>query len=325
MPFDHSAHQLQAPLIHVGYPKALSSWMQKHLFKPEHGFLSILNSMESTIGVIDPPPFEFTDTQALSYIHANLARTPQHQGLTPVISAEMLIGNPYCGGFNAKQNADRLHQLFPHGKILLIVREQRQLIRSLYKTLVIWGMPHSIKRLLHPQELSMAPQFNLSYLRFDMAVQYYQQRFGTDNVLVLPYETFTQDAHGFLQRVFAFAGQDATLSLARLPVQKRVNTNQTLLNLYLQRLHNLLFLSSPFNYAGLFRSSEARTQARLRRSKRNPFPAWLDNVFEDDFRQQVERACAGQFTDSNDRLAALTGLDLAALGYDSRQPRKGTS
>lgn len=322
MPFDHTAHQLLPPLIHVGYPKALSSWMQKHLFKPEHGFLTILNSMESTIGVIDPSPFGFTESAAHTYIQSNLARTPQHQGMTPVISAEMLIGNPYCGGFNAKQNADRLHQLFPHGKVLLVIREQRKLIRSLYKTLVTWGMPHSIRRLLQPQDLSMAPQFNLDYLRFDRAVQYYQQLFGHDNVLVLPYEGFVQDPQAFLQRLFAFAGQDAARSLPRLPVQKRVNTNQTLLNLYCQRLHNLLFLSSPFNYAGLFRSTEARVQARLRRSKRNPFPTWMDNLFEDDFRQTVERACAGQFRESNDKLAELTGLDVAALGYDSQQHRQ---
>jgi hypothetical protein len=319
MSFDHHAHQLQAPLIHVGYPKALSSWMQKHLFKPDHRFLTILNSMESTISVINPSPFGFTEGPAMEYIRQNLDNHPQHAGLTPVISAEMLIGNPYCGGFNGKQNADRLHQLFPQGKILLIVREQKQLIRSLYKTLITWGMPHSIQRLLHPRDLSMAPQFNLEYLRFDLATHYYQTLFGTENVLVLPYEGFVRDPATFLHTLFTFAGQTPEASIPRLPVHKRVNSNQTLLNLYLQRFHNLFFLSSPFNYAGLFQSTEARTQARLRRSKRNPFPPWLNKLFENDFRQKVNVACKGEFRTSNDRLCALTGLDLTSLGYETSQ------
>ena len=317
MAFDHHPHQLQAPLIHIGYPKALSSWMQKHLFKPEHGYVSILNSMESTISVIDPPPFGFDEDAALAYIKASLARTPQHSGMTPVISAEALIGNPYCGGFNAKQNADRLKQLFPEGRILIIVREQQKLIRSLYKTLVTWGMPHTIKRLLNPVDTSLAPQFNLEFLRYDKAVAYYQQLFGKDNVLVLPYEQFVEDPTLFLRSLFHFAGQNADKSLARLPVQKKVNTNQTLLNLYLQRLHNLLFLSSPFNYAGLLPSTEARVHARLRRSKKNPFPKWMDNWFEHDFSQTVAKACKGKFSGSNARLAKLTGADFARYQYDT--------
>ena len=317
MAFHHQNHQLQPPLIHIGFPKALSSWLQKHLFKPEHGFVSILNSMEATISVIDPTPFSFSEQQALAYIAHSLEKTPEHQGLTPVISAEALIGNPYCGGFNAKQNADRLHQLFPEGRVLLIVREQKQLIRSLYKTLVTWGMPHSITRLLHPVDTSLAPQFNFDFLRFDLAVFYYQQLFGKANVLVLPYEQFQQDPKAFLQQLFEFSGQVSEKSLSKLPVQKRVNINQTLLNLYLQRAHNYLFLSSPFNYAGLFQSTEARTHTRLKRSKQNPFPAWIDHWLEERFRQRVLKSCDGQFAASNTRLELLTGITVSQYGYET--------
>lgn len=315
MAFDHHAHNLGTPLVHIGFPKALSSWMQKFLFKPEQGFLNVLDSLHTTISVIDPTPFCFDESLCIQFIEDTLKKHTNVNNLVPVCSAEALIGNPYCGGFNAKQNADRIKQLFPDARILLVVREQKQLIRSLYKTMVVWGMPHSIKRLLNPEDASLAPQFNLDFLRFDLATAYYQQLFGRDNVLVMPYEAFIKDPREFTSTILQHAHCSPTPAFDRLPWAKRVNKNQPLISLYLQRLQNLL-LSSPFNYAGPFASTESRVHKRIRRSKSNPFPAFTNNWFEDDFRQTVSAAFAGQFAESNTHLQQLTGLDLAAYGYE---------
>jgi hypothetical protein len=316
MPFDHQANGLSTPLIHIGFPKALSSWLQKFLFKPDHGYLNVLNSLCTQLSIIDPTPFSFSEIPAQKFMDDALQKFPQHQNLVPVCSAEALIGNFYCGGYNAKQNADRLKQVFPQAKILLIVREQNQLMRSLYKTLVVWGMPHTIKRLLHPHDTSMAPQFNMDFLRFDLATSYYQQLFGKDNVLVLPYEAFAENPKKFVEKIQQHAGIPHNPAFDKLPWHKRLNTNQTLANLYWQRLLNLILLSSPFNYAGLFHSTETDIHKRIARSKRNPLPRWTDHWFEDDFSQSVREAFHGQFGHSNARLQALTGLDLARYGYD---------
>ena len=315
MAFDHQVHGLPAPLVHIGFPKALSSWMQKSLFKPEQGFLNVLDSLHTTIGLIDPAPFSFDESLCIRFIEEALKNYPDRNNLVPVCSAEALIGNPYCGGYNAKQNADRVKQLFPEARILLIVREQRQLMRSLYKTMVVWGMPHSIKRLLNPTDTSMAPQFNLDFMRFDLATAYYQQIFGPENVLVLPYEAFIQEPRDFTHRILQHANCTATAAFEKLPWGKRVNKNQPLINLYLQRLENIM-LSTPFNYAGPFASTEERGRQRIKRSKNNPLPEFTHNWFEDDFRQIVSEAFAGKFASSNHRLQELTGLDLGAYGYE---------
>jgi len=317
MSFDYQQYAMQRPLVHIGFPKALSSWLQKHLFIPEQGFINVLDSLHTQIGVIDPTPFRFDEALCIGFIEKLLATHRDHCGLVPVCSAEALIGNPYCGGYNAKQNADRLKQLFPDARILLIVREQRQLMRSLYKTMVVWGMPHSIKRLLSPKDTSMAPQFNLDFLRFDLATDYYQQLFGPDNVLVLPYEAFAADPQLFTKTILRHVGCEMTAAFAKLPWQKRINSNQPLFNLYLQRCLNLL-VSTPFNYAGILPSTEKAVQNRIRRSKKNPFPVFTHQWFEDDFRQKVASAFAGQFSGSNYRLQQLTGLDLAQYGYETR-------
>ncbi|HNE26181.1 MAG TPA: sulfotransferase [Pseudomonadales bacterium] len=314
MAFDHRAHGMQPPLIHIGFPKAMSSWLQKFLFQPEQGFINILDSLRTTISVIDPSPFTFDESASKAFIEETLRNTPHHSQLVPVCSAEALVGNYYCGGFNAKQNADRLKQLFPEAKILLIVREQRSLMRSLYKTMVVWGMPHSIKRLLSPQNTSLVPQFHLDFLRFDLITAYYQTLFGRENILVLPYEAFPDNPHGFVQKILTHANCKATPAFAKLPWKRKLNKNQPLINIYFQRLKNIL-LATPFNYVGPLAQTETRIATSIKNSKKNGFPAFTHTWFEDDFNQIVSQAFRGEFSASNQRLELLTGLDLRQYGY----------
>ena len=315
MAFDHCAHGMQPPLIHIGFPKAMSSWLQKFLFQPEQGYINILDSLRTTISVIDPSPFTFDESKCRAFIEETLSKTPNYQRLVPVCSAEALAGNYYCGGFNAKQNADRLKILFPDAKILFIVREQRSLMRSLYKTMVVWGMPHSIKRLLNPKHTSLVPQFNLDLLRFDLTTAHYQELFGRDNVLVLPYESFIRDPKNFVTKILSHTQCMATTAFEKLPWKRKLNKNQPLLNIYIQRLKNL-FLKTPFNYAAPLELTEARIAANIKNSKSSKLPAFTHNWFEDDFNQTVSHAFAGQFSASNLHLEHLTGLQLSQYGYD---------
>jgi len=210
-----------------------------------------------------------------------------------------------------------LKELCPQAKILIVVREQKATIRSLYKTFVIWGMPHSIDRILEPVEPNLSPQFNLDFLRYDLLVAYYQQLYGKENVLVLPYEAFEENGADFLRKIFSFCEIDKVEErVKKLPIKRRVNRGQTLLNLLIERWRNYFFLSTPFNYAGLFKPSEANLKARIARSKKNIFPAFMDNWFERNFQKKVKEQCEGQFASSNRKLCEITGLDLKQYGYE---------
>jgi len=305
------------PLIHVGYPKALSSWMQKWLFTPENGFCKVLDSLTLQLFLIDATPFTFDTTKANEWIAKTLRETSDSEQLQQVITGESLVGHTHCGGYNAKTNADRLKVLCPQAKILIVVREQKATIRSLYKTFVIWGMPHSIERILKPLEPNLSPQFNLDFLRYDLLVAYYQQLYGKENVLVLPYEMFNEESAGFIREIFSFCGIDnSEEKIKKLPIKRKVNRGQTLLNLLIERWRNYFLLSSPFNYSGLFKPTEESLKRRIARSKKNIFPAFMDSWFEKSFKQKVESQCEKQFSESNRKLQQLTGLDLKKYGYE---------
>jgi hypothetical protein len=311
-----SKHFAEPVLVHVGFPKALSSWLQKQWFLPQHGYLTVMDPVAVQVQLIDPSAFAFDTQQALLEIDSRLAHQPPD--LVPVITSEALAGNMYCGGFNGKECIDRVVQLAPQARILLIVREQRQLVRSLYKSLVTWGMPHTIERLLEPVEPRLSPQFDLDFLHFDQRVDYYQQLFGAERVEVLAYESFAVDPVNFLARISAFAGVSAPyLSQAsQAPTTRRVNSGQTLANLYLQRWRNYFFHAGAFNYSGFSTPTDGSWEKRITRSKRNRLPAFMDNWFEESFARRVEAKTAGKFSASNQRLQELTGLDLAAYGYE---------
>ena len=309
------SHKLD-PLIHVGYPKAASSWLQSHFFVPGNGFFQVLDPVTLQLLLIDPTPFSYTPEKAREWIQSQLDAIPGSGDLIPVISAESLVGHAHCGGYNARLNADRLFELSPGGKILIVVREQLSEIRSLYKTFINWGMPHSIERILNPVEPRLSPQFNLDFLRYDLLVGNYQQLYGKENVLVLPYEQFVRRPRLFLKKIYQFSGREGyEQQLKQLPIRSYVNKNQTMLNLKIQRWKNYFFLSGPFNYSGMFVAGERGHNKRMAGGKKNLFPPFMDNWFEKGFTDFTTRHCAGQFVESNRRLNQLTGLKLAQYGY----------
>ena len=41
-------------LVHVGFPKALSSWLQKKWFTPQNGFCKIMDPVQVQLQLLDP-------------------------------------------------------------------------------------------------------------------------------------------------------------------------------------------------------------------------------------------------------------------------------
>jgi hypothetical protein len=309
------------PLIHIGYPKTASTWLQRRLFKPDFGFSKVLNQVEIQLGINAPTPFRYNAAGIRERFENNLS---EGAGETPVISSETLSGNICCGGYNARQNADRLYETFPRAKILIVTRERKSLIRSLYKTMVEWGMPHSIDRLLSPiQPEGRFPEFNLDYLRFDLITEYYRKLFGEDNVLVIPYELLLGSSKTFAQEIVSFSGASADLSkLWKNPGALKVeNSNTAISKIMFQRWFNYLFISNALNYSGMFSSMLGQGAYKARgRLGFLQLPGFINDAMERKFRVTVASKMDGQFARSNSALQRLCKFDLAELGYELEKP-----
>ncbi|MCK5666181.1 MAG: sulfotransferase, partial [Thiotrichaceae bacterium] len=236
--YNFKQHGLMEPLIHVGFPKALSSWMQVNLFKPENGFKQVMKPFQIQPVIINPTCFKYRADEVYASLDMKISESKDLNNKVPVITSEALSGNLFCGGYNAKELADRVVTAFPDARILIIVREQKSMIRALYNTQILWGLPHSIERMLVPVVPSMSSQFSHDYLRYDEIVNYYMSQLGKDRVLVLPYELFQQAPDKFIASIYEFSGAHEMWSerVNQLPFEKRINKGVPLVFLKLLRL-----------------------------------------------------------------------------------------
>ena len=283
-------------------PKCASTWLQQQLFKPCNGYQPRYRPVESQLVFVDPPEGTWRAPEKL----LGLKRAG---GRVPTISGEMLAGNPLTGGADRDRIRSRIHRALPKAKILIIICEQSDMFRSLYKLLVNWGYGLSPQELLADSDRSATDRFNLSYLCYDSLIRSYQQTFGEDQVLVLPYELFTRSAERFITTVNQFA--ESPITEATVDTDKVLNADRSSLGLELKRLCNRYIASTEFSPLGFYRPAAIHKSFNFS----PPCPASLQRKLQERFR--------GEFTDeirqicgpSNSATNRLTGLDLASFGY----------
>jgi hypothetical protein len=320
-----------SPLIHIGFYKAASSWLQKFLFVPEFGYQPVVDQFTLHSKLVTPVASEF-DLPAVKTVVAQGLAAIAGGDATPVISSEALAGDLLRAGYNRWQNADRLKQVFGRARILLVVREQQQLIRSMYKTMVFFGMPYSVTRLCRDAMAGAAPgmqkpeasspgtrAFDIEFIRFHSIARYYASLYGDDAVLVLPYELFRQQPLDFLNRIYGHCGRSEmeTSRLQQLPLAQVVNPGASLSFIHLQRFINRFTFTRYRDYAGAFGNNDFdQILKRIAWHRRNARKTVLDARLERRFSAQVRGQLQGGFAASNRQLQAFCPVDLRSFAYE---------
>lgn len=298
-------------LVHVGYPRCGSTWLQDTVFQTEFGFFPVSRRNESIREFVLLNELVFDVSAVASRL---LQRTTHEDGnLQPVLSLERLAGSPHSGGFDSALLADRVHRIFPNAKVLIVIREQRAMILSSYKQYISAGGAISLKQYLNPPALANArtPSFDLAYFDFHLLVRKYQELFGKEQVLVLPLELLQVNAHRFVSAVLNHLGLDHT-SVKRFP--GALNQAPTAGRVFARRYVNRWFVRSRLNpTAPLHVGWIAPGSSRQRRSGfDNPLRKRLDQRW----RLMIEETVGDRYRESNTLTAETTGLDLGPMGYD---------
>jgi hypothetical protein len=306
-----------SPLIHIGFSKALSTWLQRQLFLNKHGFTQVMEPFSIQYLIVDPSPFTYSSSDTLDWANQELDKEPQGH---PVVTSEALSGQQQCGGYNARLLADRLHDTFPTGKVLLIIREQKKTIRSLYNEHIKFGMPHSIERVLNPVRHRRSPQFTPDYLRYDLLINYYISLYGSENVQVLAYEQFLLSPEEFTRQIYNFAGIGDKFELYRksMKFKTKENSSLSMVNLHIERIRTRWLSSNNFNYAGIRVETGKSWMQRIERlsARELRIPNFVKSYFEIKAEKTINKYAEGLFKESNQRTAQLTNIDLESLGYD---------
>lgn len=290
--------------MHIGMPKCASTWLQKHFFRPRNGFREAVSARYAYFGFIHQGSFQWTTCRD----QIDLA-TPDD--LVPVISAEALAGNPLTGGYDGEINLSRIHCALPEARILIIIREQEDMMRSLYKLLINFGYPYPVGLVLENQLAGNMPTFNLEYLCYHHIIGAYQKVFGADSVLVLPYEAFQAEPSVFLEQVRLFCEVDTKVKPLKVNLEKHENMNRSLASIELKRIYNRYIARTRFSMGGFVNPGEISGKGNF-----DPYiPQMLERFLERRFRQQVQKKTCGFYTESNMQTQRMAGLNLAAYGY----------
>jgi len=238
-------------------------------------------------------------------------------GQSAVISSERLSGSVLSGGFDRAIISRRIKAVFPNARILLVIREQRALLMSMYIQYLKYGGWHTIRRFVDPPSDGRLPCFAPSYLMYDRLISLYQDSFGKANVLVLPYELFATAIDDYVGEICAFAGIAEPPAFPRNKVENARRRNVS--SYALKRIAYRFRSSSANGFAPsvIPKSVRAGTLHGMRRLIDFMVPQTLEKRFSERLRSDLDRALPpGFYAESNRRAAELTALPLARYGYE---------
>jgi hypothetical protein len=310
-------------VVHIGFHKTGTTTLRRDLFPSLPGVVLVTRK-----GKHGPPGY---DQFAKSFCRAEDADFPMEElralfaDITPeppgtlLIADELLTGILWLGTRGRDRAAERLHSLLPRARILVTVRRQDTMIRSIYSHYLHCGGHAGFPDFVG--EGVEGFRFDPDYLRYDGVVERFQQLFGADRVKVMCYEHLLADPDRFTAQVCSFVlpGQPP-------PENRRLATENRSLappSRWVLRQSNALFRRSLFNSRPRLgnRAIEHLVRRLLRRLDPALFPRMSRQLGPGD--RYVLHGLLPFYEDSNAKLEELSGLDLATLGYPLPAHRLG--
>lgn len=296
-------------LIHPGFHKTGTTYLQEVLFTDDRGFRQPWNRHFIYEHLIDPHELAF-NPEAAKAAFAVASPVPDG-GAVAVVSEEGLCGNPFNGAREAGIFARKLRAVFDDAYILLTVRNQSEMLRAVYiQYLKAYGRrdPESF---YHPPRFPEFSAFDPDIYRYDRLAECYAALFGAARVLVLPQELLQRDEDAFisaLERLMDITAVRRTASSAKTNGR---NVSPKPAGIPFLRLGNSFF-ASAFNESGL-NPSFAALGHLFRRLGYRDTPLFRNKAQE---MESLLTGFRGRYQASNARLQSFCPVDLTQFGYE---------
>lgn len=310
MPRDPSAPLL----IHIGYHKTGTTWLQRQLFRPEFGFNPLATHEEAYKHFIRPHGLTFDPQAACAFLDGR--RNRGVSGSADVISSELLSGNPFFGGRESDIYAHRLKAIAPGARILITIREQLRIIVSVYMQYLHRGGTIPPRPFLTDDPMMGYFAFAPEHFDYHRLSRLYCELFGSDNVLVLTQESLAKGPRALAETVSSFAGVAQQGDLTNLVTAPESPSPPEAFAPLLRRINH--FRSGPaglgpFLDLGPVSAFAYRATAALGRT------SFVRSTLRDarPITSEVRRRFEGRFNESNRELKALFGARIDLSGYPS--------
>lgn len=292
-------------VVHIGFHKTGTTTLQRNVFPNIEGCAYV--GPTGSLGLVFRPLAEsLWSADDDAYLRASLSgflADVRGDASTLIVSHES-----FSRYVIDERTPRRLLDVMPDARVLVCVRNQRTMVRSLYHQYLVKGGYERFEDwiasdMLHP-----------NYVQYDITIERYQNVFGRDRVRAVVYEDLKERPDEFVADItryvrpealppavdLASGAENTSLADPTRAVLRHVN------RLFVRSNHNpepLLFaVPGPNRILDAARAVDGKVFTRNRRSSKPR---------ED---QAVERLVP-TWEKSNARLRELTGLPLGELGY----------
>ena len=300
-------------LVHVGLHKTASTWLQQNVFaENDAGFFSPWGGMAhaAVTEFVGVDPIEFSPEQARINLARQAKPIPANARIC-VLSHESLSSRPKRGMYYAPYVAQRIADTFGNVRVLMIFREQKKMIFSLYGAFIRAGGRRTMREFLGTgdDDVGFAGLCKLPFFRYDRLYKMYQDMFGEGRVLALPLELLARDADEFTRQICAFSGTE----WQKFPTEKKANAGWGALTCNIQRYTNQVMRydrlkpkKGPILYA--------------RRKSLTVFDKVMPKSMQDraaaKWHQQIADRVGDYYREGNAEFSKMLGMDLKEFGYD---------
>lgn len=236
-------------IIHIGYPKTASSWLQDEYF-PKVKNCSVISRKTIQHCFLEPGAFEFDYDNTRN----EFQKVP---GKHLILSDELLLGRLRPGGvkgFLTKEVANRLKEVFPEAQIIIFIRNQVDMIVSAYLQYVRSGGNYSISKFMFPDNYKGSRSnklvlLGLDYFLYHHVINYYKSLFGEKQVHIFLYEDLESNSREFIKK---FSEQfQLQVDIDKIEF-KRVNSGYRRILIYTRRLSSVFSRLGPLNKYYIF-------------------------------------------------------------------------
>lgn len=301
----------QRPLIHIGYQKTASTFLQKKIFADETVFVRPWG--EQPERAIEHFVLEHPQKFDPQTVRGDFST---YQDRIPVISHEDLSGYPINGWYYAETVAARLKKTFPDARVMICIREQVSMIVSQYFQYIRQGGTETLERLIDDTDMRIGrrPIIRKEHFEYDLMHGIFSQHFADDQLLMLPHELLAQQPDVYFAKINDLLG-----TTLKAPEQKKaVYQKRGGAAAQVERVFNR-FVDHPGNLPADYKDYPLAMRAQ------NRLVRYIDNFatkytkLGQRFEQKVQRTAADSigthYHGSNSRLATSLDCDLSALGY----------
>ena len=218
-------------ILHIGYPKTGSTWLQKRFF-PKVENIVFFRHNDIPWNIISPDLIKDEILEIKKYFQDNEKRI--------VLSDEGLIGR----NKTMEQNAGRLKEIFEEAEIIIFFRNQIDKYASNYSQYIKAGCTCSVDDYLFPYGYNKEPYGSKKH-SYDRLFDIYKELFGREHVHGYLFEEFIDEPEFFIKKFTDKFNLDVDIKrISFMPKNQRLS----LAGIKLNRFCNCFTRNCAYNY-----------------------------------------------------------------------------